>query len=371
MKRSGADRKENSVKAKALLPVLGLCVTALIAQPALATTGPDMSGGADDGAALRAESSGKIGKGDTAFVNVTSATVWTSPDSPRSVDSPATKAPVDLDAWNEALSSTETRRGLTGLVQTQAPYGAELTVLDVQGNWAKVAVAEQSSPKEDRGYPGWVPRAQIVENDRFVELRDDQPTAVVTARTADLEDVQYAKLPGDETPEPTINVELPLLSQDVEDVRVALPGGGAAWIDYGDVRVVDPDNDFTVPEPTRSDLVETAEQFEGLRYLWGGVSPYGFDCSGFTYTVFRAHGIDIPRDAGDQQKQGKAVERSNHRKGDLLFFASGGEGRAHHVGMYVGDGKMIHAPNAGKSVEVVDWSSWDSSGQYVESRRYL
>src|SRR5699024_89659 len=212
---------------------------------------------------------------------------------------------------------------------------------------------------------------RIVENDLFVELRDDQPTAVVTARTADLEDVQYAKLPGDETPEPTINVELPLLSQDVEDVRVALPGGGAAWIDYGDVRVVDPDNDFTVPEPTRSDLVETAEQFEGLRYLWGGVSPYGFDCSGFTYTVFRAHGIDIPRDAGDQQKQGKAVERSNHRKGDLLFFASGGEGRAHHVGMYVGDGKMIHAPNAGKSVEVVDWSSWDSSGQYVESRRYL
>lgn len=346
-------------------------MTALIAQPALATTATDMTAGADDGVALRATSDGKLEKGDTAFVNVTAATVWTSPDSPRSVDAPATKAPVDLDAWNKAMSSTEVRRGLTGLVQTQAPYGAELNVLDVQGKWAKVAVAEQSSPKEKRGYPGWVPVSQIVENDRFVELRDDQPTAVVTTRFAELEHLQFAELPGDEVPDATINVELPLIAQDVEDVRVALPGGGAAWIDYADVRVEDPDHDITAADPKPADLVKTAEEFDGLRYLWGGTSSYGFDCSGFTYTVFRAHDIDLARDAGDQQKQGKAVKRSDLSKGDLLFFASGGKGRAHHVGIYVGGGKMIHAPNASKSVEVVNWKSWDSGNQFVEARRYL
>jgi len=357
------------VNAKALLPIIGLCMSALIAQPALAA--PDLSAEADDGVALRAQSNGKLSKGDTAFVNVTAATVWTSPDSPRKIDAPATKAPVDLKAWNRALSSTEDRRGLTGLVQTQAPYGAEVTVLAVQGKWAKVAVADQSTPKDKRGYPGWVPVSQIVENDTFEDLRDENPTAVVTSRTAKLEHLQFAELPGNKTPQATINVELPLIAQDVEDVRVALPGGGAAWIDYDDVRVEDTEHGFLVEKPSRSDIVATARQFDGLRYLWGGVSPYGFDCSGFTYTVFRAHGINLARDAGDQQKQGKAVSRSSLKKGDLIFFATGGSGRAHHVGIYAGDGKMIHAPNASKSVEVVDWKAWDSGNQFVEARRYL
>lgn len=357
------------MNAKALLPIIGLCMSALIAQPALAA--PDMSGGTDDGVALRAQSDGKLSKGDTAYVAVTAATVWTSPDSPRKIDAPATKAPVDLAAWNRALSSTSDRRGLTGLVQTQAPYGAEVTVLATQGKWAKVAVADQSTPKEKRGYPGWVPKSQLVENDRFTEFLDDHPTAVVTAKTAKLEHVQYAELPGDETPRATINVALPLIAQDVDDVRVALPGGGAAWIDYDDVRIEDSEHGFTVDKPSRSDIVKTARQFEDLRYLWGGVSPYGFDCSGFTYTVYRAHGVDLARDAGDQQKQGKAVSSSGLKYGDLIFFASGGKGRAHHVGIYVGDGKMIHAPNASKSVEIVDWKAWDSGNQFVEARRYL
>lgn len=357
------------MKAKALLPVIGLCMSALIAQPALAT--PDMTAEVDDGAALRAESDGKLTKGDTAYVNVTAATLWTSPDSPRKIDAHATSAPVDLSAWNEALKRTTDRRGLTGLVQTQAPYGAEVTVLKIKGKWAQVAVTDQSTPKDKRGYPGWVPVRQLVENDRFEDFLEEQPTAVVTAKKAELEHIQFATLPGDEVPEATLNVALPLIAQDVDDVRVALPGGGAAWIDVDDVRIEDPEHGFTVDKSTGKDIEATARQFDGLRYLWGGVSPYGFDCSGFTHTVFRAHGIDLARDAGDQQKQGKEVKKSSLKKGDLLFFATGGKGRAHHVGIYVGGGKMIHAPNASKTVEVVDWKAWDSGRQFVEARRYL
>src|SRR5699024_8140280 len=79
----------------------------------------------------------------------------------------------------------------------------------------------------------------------------------------------------------SFNVDLPLIAQDVDDVRVALPGGGAAWIDADDVDVYDVGEK---PEkPSGKDLVKTAKQFDGLRYLWAGVSAYGFDCSGFTY----------------------------------------------------------------------------------------
>ncbi|WP_029088277.1 C40 family peptidase [Brevibacterium album] len=369
------------MRAKALLPALGVCALALTAQPALAsTTAPGasgaaspqtMAGGADDGGALRLESDGELKKGDTAFVSVTTATVWSEKDSPRKVDEPALGASPDLRAWDRALDrSTETRRGLTGLVETQAGYGSEVEILEVDGSWAQVAVVDQETPKSEDGYPGWVPTAQLVENDRFAELREDQPAAVVTAKSAELADVQFAEFDGD-APTAPINAELPLIAQDEDDVRVALPAGGAAWIAIGDVRIEDPDHGFELDEPTGADLVETARQFEGVDYLWGGVSPLGFDCSGFTYTVFRAHGIEIPRDAGDQQNTGRTVSSTSLEAGDLLFFARGGSGRAHHVGMYIGDGKMIHAPNASKDVEVVDWQSWDRGGQFAGAKRHL
>jgi cell wall-associated NlpC family hydrolase len=363
--------KSMNVKAKALLPALGVCALALTATPVHAQAASDLSSGADDGGALRVESDGSLDEGDTAFVAVTAATVWSEKDSPREVDEPALGDSPDLRAWDRALDrSTETRRGLTGLVETQAGYGSEVRVLDVDGRWAKVAVVDQETPKNEDGYPGWVPTAQLVENDRFAELRDEQPTAVVTAKFAELSDIDYAEFDG-EAPEAPINAELPLIAQDEDDVRVALPGGGAAWLPVGSVRVDDPEHGFELDDPTGGDLVETARQFEGVDYLWGGVSPMGFDCSGFTYTVFRAHGIELPRDAGDQQNTGTTVSSSKLRAGDLLFFARGGSGRAHHVGMYIGDGKMIHAPNASKDVEIVNWRSWDTSGQFAGAKRYL
>src|SRR5699024_6040320 len=84
----------------------------------------------------------------------------------------------------------------------------------------------------------------------------------------------------------------------------------------------------------------------------------------------RAHGIDLPRDSGDQAKAGKAVSSSNLKAGDLLFFSTP-SGTVHHVGMYVGDGKMIHSPNASKDVYVTDWKKWDTGNEFSGARRIL
>ncbi len=167
---------------------------------------------------------GKIEKGETAYVDVTVATLWKDSKAPRKVDKPALGKPVDLDKWNENLKSTEVRRGLTGKAETQAVYGSEVTVLETKGNWAKVAVTDQSTPKNKKGYPGWPPTKRLVENDRFGKLKKDQPRAVVTAEKAKFEGIEFTKDVG---ADPSFNVELPLIAQDVEDVRVALPGGGA------------------------------------------------------------------------------------------------------------------------------------------------
>src|SRR5699024_10245512 len=75
----------------------------------------------------------------------------------------------------------------------------------------------------------------------------------------------------------------------------------------------------TPPLPTAEDVIATGERFLGLRYLWAGVSAYGVDCSGYTYTLFHHHGISIDRDAGDQMHHSglKPVEREDLQRGDL------------------------------------------------------
>lgn len=108
------------------------------------------------------------------------------------------------------------------------------------------------------------------------------------------------------------------------------------------------------PEPTvGGSIVETAYQFIGVPYVFGGMSPSGFDCSGLTSYVFKKHGISLPRTAASQSGVGAPVSLSDARPGDLLIL-----NRASHVGIYIGDGKLIHAPRPGKSVEVANLSGF-------------
>jgi cell wall-associated NlpC family hydrolase len=98
----------------------------------------------------------------------------------------------------------------------------------------------------------------------------------------------------------------------------------------------------------RSEIVSVARKYLGARYVWGATGPNTFDCSGFTSYVYRQVGVSIPRVSRDQINAGERVSRKDIAPGDLVFFGS----PIHHVGMYIGGGMMIHAPNSGDVVKI-------------------
>ncbi len=105
-------------------------------------------------------------------------------------------------------------------------------------------------------------------------------------------------------------------------------------------------------------IVDVAQSLLGIKYSWGGTTTAGFDCSGFTQYVYKhALGIDIPRVSRDQANAGTAVSMNNKKAGDLLYFDTMGSGRTSHVGIYLGDGKFIHASGTASRPECVKISS--------------
>ncbi|WP_448611653.1 transglycosylase SLT domain-containing protein [Geodermatophilus sp. URMC 60] len=113
----------------------------------------------------------------------------------------------------------------------------------------------------------------------------------------------------------------------------------------------------TASSASESAVVTEARRYLGVPYLWGGTDPAkGLDCSGFTKLVYGNLGIDLPRTSSQQATAGTAVASlAEARPGDLVFFDhSSGRPGIDHVGIYVGDGKMIAAPQAGEVVKVQD-----------------
>lgn len=150
----------------------------------------------------------------------------------------------------------------------------------------------------------------------------------------------------------------------------------------GDITIFKPDPgkpDQVASAPTRAvkgaragatgAAVALAMTFQGTPYVWGGSKPGGFDCSGLLYYVFGKQGVSLPRVAEDQARVGTYVPQSQLQPGDAVFFADS-SGYIHHMGMYVGGGKMLHAPQTGDVVKVVDITSGYYASQYAGARRY-
>ncbi len=266
---------------------------------------------------------------------------------------------------------------LANRVQTQVLYGASVLVTEESDGWSKVLVSLQGTRKDPLGYPGWVPSCQLVE---AVEAPVDSQRAVVIAdKTWLFKDSTLS--------EPLIELSyltsLPWLKQSGDVVSVQTPTG-MGYVKADDVRLRDDVGDgsgngngnvFQAPQAgvkhIGQAIVEQGQRFLGLPYLWGGMSSYGFDCSGFAYSMHKYFGIIIPRDASDQAKQGTLVEKEALEPGDLLFFAyDEGKGAIHHVGIYAGNNQMLHSPETIKSIELIDMSTMKLAKEHCVSRRY-
>ena len=118
-----------------------------------------------------------------------------------------------------------------------------------------------------------------------------------------------------------------------------------------------------------SSIVATSMNYIGVPYVFGGTSPYGFDCSGYVQYVFANAGISIPRTADVQYEFGTPISTTELVSGDLVFFSTYTYG-ASHVGIYLGDNQFIHASSSrGVTIDSLGSSYWSS--HYIGARRIL
>lgn len=304
-------------------------------------------------------------KNKTAYIDVAVATLWTEPDIARPIDQPSTTNPVDLWKWTRSMTLDD-KLWLVGNLETQALLGNKVTIDEQKGDWVKVVVHGQPTPRDPRGYPGWMPVKQLTYNKLFA-AKENGPFVLVTKPTAWL----YKNPSMKETwMEISYNTRLPLMAVTPKAYAVLLPNGKLGWVKKSDGKVYKSVKD--IPKPKGEDLVRTAKMFLNLPYLWAGTSGFGFDCSGFTFTVYQSHGITIPRDSGPQSTAGKPVDPKDLQPGDLLFYAyNNGKGKVHHVSMYIGNGMMIHSPNSARTVEIIPVDTPGYKEEFAGARRYL
>jgi gamma-D-glutamyl-L-lysine dipeptidyl-peptidase len=294
-------------------------------------------------------------------VDAAVVTIWTKPDSPRAIDQGAVSNPVLLREWLNSLTfETLLELCSSNLVQSQVLYGQEVMVVEEKEDWVLVVVPEQPSSKDSRGYPGWMPKGQLKKKE---DDHKGNGVVVVISPTALLycdDESSWMEL--------SFQTRLPLVEELDEWIKVKTPSG-TGLLRKEDTAVYESAED--IPKGNGQQIADTGTAFLALPYLWGGMSGFGFDCSGFSYTMCKANGYIIPRDAHDQAKEGEDVVPDQLKPGDLLFFAyEEGKGAIHHVGIYYGNGQMIHSPKTGKTIEIIDLKDTIYERELCVARRY-
>lgn len=113
--------------------------------------------------------------------------------------------------------------------------------------------------------------------------------------------------------------------------------------------------------PTPSAIVASARRwFQGTSYCWGGVTPWGADCSGFVQAILRLHGVPLPRDAWQQALVGAPIERDDVREADLRFFSDRADGRVTHVVLALDARHVVHSALARGGVAIERWDADDA-----------
>jgi len=277
-------------------------------------------------------------------------------------------AAVRGERWalvNLSAANLRVTRGHGAELATQALLGTPVRVVDHQGGWTLVQVPD--------GYLAWVDGGGI----------HPVSEAELEAHRA-AEKVIYLKLEGVALSEPRagsapvsdlVAGDILVLESEADGwYRVRYPDGRTAYVPVAEAARYD---DWLAGlRATESSLVETALSMLGRPYLWGGTSPKGMDCSGFTKTVYLLNGLILPRDASQQAQAGERVDSTGDfarlRPGDLLFFGRAATDstpeRVVHVAMWIGGGRFIHSSGR---VQINSMDPADPLYDEYERGRYL
>jgi cell wall-associated NlpC family hydrolase len=270
---------------------------------------------------------------------------------------PEKTAPPENGVVTQGVVNMYSRATTDADVVSQAIFSTNVAILEQDSAWLKIRTPDD--------YTGWIQSAAVVR----------QPNYAQSSRVARVEAL-FANLyrETDITKhQPLIAIpfesRLEVLNEPKDDegrwVAVRLPDGRSAWVQSGDVSMA-PQSKSTV-----ADLMEWSKRFIGLPYLWGGVSTYGYDCSGFIQMLFRRLGYSLPRDAGPQANWDgfKQVEKDDLATGDMLYFGTSVE-KISHTGMYIGNGKFINATAYRRPmVQICNLNDEHWTGLLVAARR--
>ena len=188
-------------------------------------------------------------------------------------------------------------------------------------------------------------------------MGDLYPKAIQTAESVSLEEAKSTTEP-ETTVSPNSSSPAPTKVAPEKQVRTQPSRSSSA---------------LTAPSPTNtskaSAIIATGKQYIGVKYVYGGTTPSGFDCSGFTQYVFAKNGVSLPRVSRDQYQVGTSVSFSNLNAGDLVFFSLAKNGVVDHEGIYVGNGQFINASSS-KGVTIYTLGTYWKSA-FVGAKRVL
>ena len=229
-----------------------------------------------------------------------------------------------LDLWAEPRFNSERA--------SQLLYCEPLTIHDEQQGYLQV--------KQIDGYMGWVDTRQIIQIDEpaYKEYLSSKLHSVKTSQTAVFDKQRRHVIPHQLYYGSLVRV----VRRSGVFAEIRLPDNQRRMVRANAIAAIPTRKKSTV---TCSMLVSDARRFLGVPYLWGGVTPCGFDCSGLVQTVCRRFGIVVPRDTKDQITVGRVVPRKDVKTGDLLFFKR-------HVGIAVGKDRIIHCSIGGSGVRI-------------------
>jgi len=254
---------------------------------------------------------------------------------------------------------------------TQATMGTPLEILKKEGSWYLVQTPDK--------YIAWVDDGGLepVPDEKFETWRAT-PKLIYTKAFGF--SYKEARLGSQEVSDLVAGSILELLGEQNQFYEVGYPNGDMAFVEKS---AAQPYSEWIAAlNPSEENLIKTSRSLMGLPYLWGGTSPKGVDCSGYTKTIYFLNGIIIPRDASQQVHTGKLVDSTRNFEnlipGDLLFFGRAATDsiaeRVVHVGMWIGNNQFIHS-SGNVHISTFDTTSTDfdeaNYNRYLRTKRLL